>query len=934
MEQVRKPSFEHAEVSRETPARVAAKRKVSDIIGTPEAVAAIMIGTVALLMIMPAAWPLALPVIAAFPFWLAGRRYRLPFRVPASWKDTDWGDRLPGKRTFRRSDHRNAGGLIYLGCDDAQRELWIGNSDARRHIFALGTTGSGKTEFLLGLMAQSISWGSGCLVVDGKGTAEFAARVWSLAKRFGREDDVRVINLTGVSGTGDGDPDAPAGSVSGGSNTLNPFATGTADQLTNMVTSLMAPAGGDGAMWRDRSVQLVSTIIRAVVELRDRGELMLDVQTIRDHLKFGSPVAGQGSVSNLPDNVVKALQSEASATALYIRALRGEFSDATRLSLAGFFDSLPGFNLKAHLAGKEQEAQTAQQYGYLSMQLTKPLGTMADDFAHVFRTAQAEVDMADVVYQRRILVVLLPALQKAASETRSLGKVIIEMTKSMMGAAAGSEIVGSKQDIIDSAPTRSPSPFLSIFDEVGYYLGEGLDVMAAQARSLGFSIVIGAQDLQAMKGGDPKLGQVADSVIANTFVNAYGATVDAAATAEFIQKKTGDMTIGAVGGYDRTETLAGTGFRDASTQVQYTSVKRINEADLRALTEGEFYLVFQDRVSKARTFYIGDHIVDQIGLNRFLRVRGPDENTISPTKAEKRDTEAERHYRIALQNAAVRLEGRTGAVTRAMIEEETGGALRGGEWEQEISDDDEDAPDSIEELAALLDEARAGKYPDTGRELAVVAVARRNLEGDAEGRGGGRQAAELDLAGGITAEEQAMAGIGGETGGALLKLRGGAEAGAGRRGTTAKKRKQRKPVSALDALPPGPAGIEDGVDAPALTNQLPQERKTPEQQETRGAARETQEQETPETPQREAKQGKPVSRVFAGAGADGHALSAMLNLDQEHRLEEQDKTGDDAGENTGERETGGDEEPGRSGGDGDADWVDQAKLDILATSPP
>ena len=920
MEQQRKPTFDHAEVSRETPARVAKKRRLSDVLGTPEAVLAIMTGTTGSVLFLPAAWPLAVAVIAGFPLWLAARRYRLPFRVPASWHDTDWGDRLPGRRTLRRKDHRDAGGLIYLGCDDAQRELWIGNSDARRHIFALGTTGSGKTEFLLGLMAQSISWGSGCLVVDGKGTAEFAARVWSLAKRFGREDDVRVINLTGVSGSGDGDPDAPAGSVSVGSNTLNPFATGTADQLTNMVTSLMAPASGDGAMWRDRSVQLVSTIIRAVVELRDRGELMLDVQVIRDHLKFGFPVPGTGEVDTLPDAAVRKLTTEASATALYIRALRGEFSDATRLALAGFFDSLPGFNLSTHLSGKDQEAQTAQQYGYLAMQLTKPLGTMADDFAHVFRTAQAEVDMADVVYQRRLLVVLLPALQKAASETRALGKVIIEMTKAMMGAAAGSEIVGSRQDIIDSAPTRAASPFLSIFDEVGYYLGEGLDVMAAQARSLGFSIVIGAQDLQAMKGGDPKLGQVADSVIANTFVNAYGATVDAAATAEFIQKKTGDMTIGAVSGFDRTENLGGTGFRDTGTQVQYTSVKRINEADLRALTEGEFYLVFQDRVSKARTFYIGDRIVDQIGLNRFLRVRGPDDRTIHPTRAEAQDVEADRHYRAALQNAAVRLEGRTGVVTRDILEEEVAGAAGGALTEDEL----DEFPDPVEQLAALLEEVDAGRHPDTARELAVLAVVRRDLDGDPEdGPGSSRRAAELDLAGGLTAEEQEMANPGGTAGGALRKLRG---TGQWRDAGTKSPARPPKTISAIKALPPGPVGIDDMPEVadvadaadtgPAARTAMKQQEKSPPR---------------PESAARQSEAGREPSLIPANTTADGLAiaeLAALAQQDPPARRKTPDHAASQAGE-TREVKDGanaGDNAPAHEPDAGDdEDWLKQAQ---------
>ena len=145
------------------------------------------------------------------------------------------------------SEYKDAGGILYLCTDSNGHELWITNSDARRHIFVLGTTGSGKTELLLGLLVQPMMWGSGCMFVDGEGTTEFYARDYSLAKRMGREDDVRLINFTGISSADGADPDAPAGSIGSQSNTLNPFSRGTADQLANMISGLM---GGD-QMWRD-----------------------------------------------------------------------------------------------------------------------------------------------------------------------------------------------------------------------------------------------------------------------------------------------------------------------------------------------------------------------------------------------------------------------------------------------------------------------------------------------------------------------------------------------------------------------------------------------------------------------------------------------------------------------------------------------------------
>lgn len=62
---------------------------------------------------------------------------------------------------------------------------------------------------------------------------------------MGREDDLLVMNFM----TGGTDISGGAGGISR-SNTLNPFTSGSSDQLTQMCVSLMDEAGGDGAVWK------------------------------------------------------------------------------------------------------------------------------------------------------------------------------------------------------------------------------------------------------------------------------------------------------------------------------------------------------------------------------------------------------------------------------------------------------------------------------------------------------------------------------------------------------------------------------------------------------------------------------------------------------------------------------------------------------------
>lgn len=481
-----------------------------------------------------------------------------------------------------------------------------------------------NTEVLLGMVSQALMWSSGFIFIDGKGTTEFYARTWSLARRFGREDDVRVINFTG----GSSDPDAPSGSAFSQSNTLNPFAKGSPDQLTNLIISLMGDAGGGNDMWKKRAMSLVSGLMRALCDLRDSGSLLLDVQAIRDFLPLGQgvvkrpgvkPAAKAQSINDLTDEQWKDIRSRAGMIEIYLRALKGDFSSATALNMKAFFDTLPGFSLEKALNGDPQDTKASEQYGFLSMQLTGPLSSLADDFGHIFRTPLGEVDMADIVYNRRILVVLLPALQKAPEMMKNCGTIIISMIKMMMGLASGSDLEGSKKTIIDAKPTRAPSPFILVADEVGYYMVDGLDVMMAQGRSLGFCIIPAGQDMAAMGKISP---QIAESVSANARLLVIGATEDAAKTFDFINKKIARKQVAVSSGYTSRPGLVSNRYVDRM-DVSFQEVEQVKINELQSLQEGEFYYLFEGILAKSRTFYIGGDFIDNFRINKFVKVRGP-----------------------------------------------------------------------------------------------------------------------------------------------------------------------------------------------------------------------------------------------------------------------------------------------------------------------
>ena len=479
-----------------------------------------------------------------------------------------------------------------------------------------------NTEFLLGLVSQSMIWSSGFPFIDGKGTSEFHGKAWSLVSRFGRQDDYRILNFTDSGG----DPDTPAGGPAVQSNTLNPFSHGSPDQLMNLIASLMSDAGAGNDMWKNRAMSLVASTMKTLCEMRDAGDILLDVQSIRDHLPLGTGVKKKmldgrvaAGIEDVPEAAWEELRTRGGMIELYLRALNGEFSDSSKLALKGFFESLPGFSLGKALNGETQEGKTAEQYGFLAMQLTKPLGSLADDFGHIFRTPFGEVDMEDVVLNRRILIVLLPALQKAPEEMRNCGKIVVAVLKMMMGKAAGSDIEGSKRAIIDARPTRSPSPFIVVLDEAGYYMVKGIDTMMAQARSLGFMIVIAGQDMAAMQSVSP---QIAETASANARLTAAGAMEDAQKTWEFLRRKFGRHKVAVSTGRTARPGLFGMRWEDRGT-ASFAEEDRVSISDMQRLKEGEFYFLMESMLVKARAFHLGDRWADRISANKFIPVRGP-----------------------------------------------------------------------------------------------------------------------------------------------------------------------------------------------------------------------------------------------------------------------------------------------------------------------
>lgn len=527
------------------------------------------------------------------------RKSKLPFRMPQRSKAYDYNDPLPGS-----TKPRMARGISFFGNDRrSMDELWFNNDDLRTHVLMFGSTGSGKTEALVSLAFNALVQGSGFLYVDGKGDNSLFAKVFSMCRIMGREDDLLLINfMTGAR-------DVVGAQEKRLSNTMNPFCNGSSSMLSQLVVSLMdaGTQSADGDMWKGRAIVFVEALMKVLVYMRDQGKILLDANTVRNYFELTRLEAIAMDRMFPRDNQEPVSLADA--------------PDLVLEPIKNYIKNLPGYDPSKK--GK-QGSQVLEQHGFITMQLTRVFGSLADTYGHIIRTNLAEVDLKDVVLNRRILVVLLPALEKSPDELSNLGKVIIASLKAMMAAGLGENVEGTYREVIVRKPTNANTPYLCILDEYGYYAVKGFAVVPAQARSLGFSVIFAGQDLPAFQKASK---EEAASIGANTNIKICMKLEDPMETWEFFHKTAGESYVTKV---DSFQTNAGSLLNNYMDTRSASSEKRqrVDLLDLKEQREGEAHIFFKSKIIRAKMFFANPPPVQKIKINQFLKVEPPLNRTL------------------------------------------------------------------------------------------------------------------------------------------------------------------------------------------------------------------------------------------------------------------------------------------------------------------
>lgn len=546
-------------------------------------------------LLYPALWFLYLLTALLFlPLRIrASRKAEMPMRLPSVAGVPDKGDRSPA------GGYHTASGMFYIGNDDQGRECWIADRDLLTHTLVLGTTGAGKTETLVSLAFNYLAVGSGFMYIDPKAAPKLAAQMYTMCRIMGRDDDFLCLNymsdkIAQATMRAKGHQRAPSRQ----SNTNNPFAVGTANQLTQLLFALMPGDDGQNSIFSNNAQTLISGLMFVLVELRDKGEMPISIEVIRHYLM------------NIPQ--IDALARRTDISDISINALRAGLSTV-------------GWNYSKDL--KSQGKNFEEQYGYARAYFGRALSLLVDNYGRIFKTSHGEVDTVDIILSRRIFVVLIPSMDKDPKELKSLGQINLAAVRAASASGLGDKVQGSIADVLGSLPTDARRPIGLIVDEYAAIETPGFEILLTQGRGLGIAVTVASQDFAGIKRASEA---AAEQIVSNCKVKIFMTTEDPRQTYDLIKSLAGEAYVLKTNGFAVDRQTGSAAYRDRM-EVGADKMCRVDFRDLERMIEGEFHLFFKGKLIRGTTFYAAPPLKNSqdVRLAYQLKVQEPDEKDLS-----------------------------------------------------------------------------------------------------------------------------------------------------------------------------------------------------------------------------------------------------------------------------------------------------------------
>lgn len=328
----------------------------------------------------------------------------------------------PPKKTFMTEGYR------YGLTRDYSEPVDLIDDLAVRHTAIIGQSGVGKTTLAMYILTQQMARGGGFLFIDGKIDDDTLRQLSYLAKLYGREDELYVLNVSDPSN----------------SNSYSPLMHGDADEKSSRLLNLQEAIGN-----ADHYLQSAGHAFRVVFDALD---CLGYCYTFED---FVTILNSSEALISLEDELTssKPHTSELLALSNFLELYKTvDRNGKKRINVD---------NLKKNIGG-------------MVSRLTQ---FASGKFGQVFNTYNPEIDLFDIITQGQMLYVMVPTMAKDTAAL-NLAKMILSDLRS---------VVAKVQELPKS---QRPSPsFICLPDELGSYAIDAVRTLFEQGRSAGIQMI-------------------------------------------------------------------------------------------------------------------------------------------------------------------------------------------------------------------------------------------------------------------------------------------------------------------------------------------------------------------------------------------------------------------------------------------------------------
>ena len=328
------------------------------------------------------------------------------------------------------------------------RPMLVNAETVKRHFLCMATIGAGKSVLMKGLVEQYAVLGGGCLIIDGKGTKEFADEIYGLMASVGREDDFVYLNFLDMENT----------------HTINPLLSGGALSIYEILTALLI---GEENEWKAKQREFMKNILKLMVYKRDNE---------KDFVFDFSALTEMMDMTSLTKVAIdyKHLAYTHNSIADFVKFVASSIGIPYRDFVEGNKDEEKWVNevMKAAQNDKIQGVYDA------SMSATAWRGVitnLSSDYGKIFNAPNPDISFWEATQRNKVIFVTLPTMDSDTTP-KELGRLILGLIK---GVAAQKAKDANEPTI----------PFVCFLDELGSYVVEGFGRLESKSRSLGISII-------------------------------------------------------------------------------------------------------------------------------------------------------------------------------------------------------------------------------------------------------------------------------------------------------------------------------------------------------------------------------------------------------------------------------------------------------------